>query len=166
MQSLPSINKISQNKNLIQEVKKQNGQNLTSTTITRRDKEWVSSPQMNELKSNISLSLVSRFLRSKIEYGENKGIFSELFVTDKVGALVAAYPLTSDYYQGDESKWIKSFNDGDCRIGIDSPDYDWSSDRKAIQVALPIFDQSRTCIGLLIAGIRINRYLDTRKAHK
>lgn len=39
-------------------------------------------------------------------------VYSEAFVTDAKGANVAAYPATSDYWQGDEDKFTKAFASG------------------------------------------------------
>lgn len=135
---------------MVRAVRVQNEQSLTLDEIKQRDAEWVESGDAeNALKRELLNSEESRVLKSFVE---NNPDFSEAFVTDNQGANVAVYPLTSDYWQGDEDKWVKSFNGGDGKIYIGELEFDESSNTVAIQVSAPVLDRGQT-IGVLVVGI-------------
>ncbi|OUR97432.1 hypothetical protein A9Q84_13990 [Halobacteriovorax marinus] len=121
--------------------------------IKRLDSSWTSTLKITKFKNEVQKRRVSRFLKSTVLYSNNK-LYSELFLTGNNGVLIGAYPLTTDFWQGDEEKWIKSYNDGLCQIFIGPIEYDESSDRKAIQVSIPVVDQVGNCTGILIIGLR------------
>lgn len=72
---------------------------------------------------------------------------------DNYGRLIASYPEASDYYQGDEAKFIRSTTDR--QPFIDHPDWDDSSGSVAIQVSTPVFEQ-KNLIGVMVHTIEVN----------
>ena len=50
---------------------------------------------------------LSGFLKAKKK--ESEGLFTEIFVMDNKGMNVGQSDITSDYWQGDEAKWIKTY---------------------------------------------------------
>lgn len=66
---------------------------------------------------------------------------TELFITDRYGATVAATGRLSDYYQADEEWWQAAWNDGQGAIYISEPQYDASADIMAILIAVPIVSE-------------------------
>lgn len=93
-------------------------------------------------------------LKSKLHY--NRSIYNEFFITDNQGANVATYPLSTDYWQGDEDKWIKSFNNGKGQVYVSPIAYDESVQDYSIQVSIPIYDENKNTIGILVSGINLN----------
>jgi hypothetical protein len=89
--------------------------------------------------------------------------YGEAFLTDKKGANVAAYPATSDYWQGDEEKFTASFNDGRGKIFIGAVEYDESSNTHAAQVSVPVVDKGKA-IGVLIVGVTVD-YIAWKQKH-
>ena len=77
----------------------------------------------------------SRFLR---EVTAADPIYSEVLLTDRQGALVAASGVTSDYYQGDEPWWQETAGTGQVSIG----DVQWDESARvfAIDIAMPVLD--------------------------
>lgn len=52
------------------------------------------------------------------------GLFTEIFVMDKFGLNVGQSSVTSDYWQGDEAKYQKTFAVGPDAVFIDEPEFD------------------------------------------
>ena len=97
-----------------------------------------------------------------IEYPLKPDIFNEIFLTDNQGANVTAYPATTDYWQGDEEKFIKSYNDGNGVVFVGPATFDKSTHVYAIQISVPVIYETKN-IGVLIAGIRFS-HLEEIKA--
>jgi hypothetical protein len=106
----------------------------------------------------LQTSPAGRFLKQQVQRSTS---FNEAFLTDNQGANVAAFPATSDYWQGDEDKWTNAFNDGDGRVYIGGLKLDESTNTVAAQVSAPVLDRGKT-IGVLVVGVTIN-YLQTKR---
>ncbi len=142
---------------LVRAVRQQNALVLTQEEINKRDKEWRATKEATPYKLSLQTSPAGRFLKEQVTRNTT---FNEAFLTDKRGANVAAYPATSDYWQGDEEKWSNSFNGGEGRIFIGKLALDESTNTVAAQVSAPVLDRGRT-IGVLVVGVSIN-YLQTK----
>ena len=77
----------------------------------------------------------------------------EAFLTDARGALVCASRETSDYWQGDEPKWQKTYGEGK-RLFIDEPAQDTSTGVYAIQLSTLVSNGSAKA-GALTLTLRI-----------
>lgn len=78
---------------------------------------------------------------------ESLGLFTEIFITDKNGLNVGQSAVTSDYWQGDEAKFQKSFGLGAGAIFIDEAEPHDASKTVRVQVNLTISDNQNTPIG-------------------
>ncbi len=67
---------------------------------------------------------------------------TELILTDRYGATVAATGNLSDYYQGDEEWWQRAWNGGEGALFISEPEYDESSAVTALLISLPIVEKN------------------------
>ena len=143
---------------LIRAVRQQNASGLTPEEIARRDKSWRATKELTPFKLSLQTSAAGRFLRAQVQRSTS---FNEAFLTDNQGANVAAFPATSDYWQGDEDKWINSFNGGDGQIYLGALELDESTNTVAAQVSAPVLDRGKT-IGVLVVGVTIN-YLQTKR---
>ena len=56
--------------------------------------------------------------------GQSVGLFVEIFVMDNKGLNVGQSSVTSDFWQGDEAKFQKTFEVGPDAIFIDEPEWD------------------------------------------
>ncbi len=112
----------------------------------------VSGPD-SDLKQSMSSSAIGKFLSSVIKNNADK--YNEMFLTDNQGANVAAFPLTSDYWQGDEAKFINAFNNGDGKVYIGDLEFDESTKVNAIQISVPV-NYGNKAIGVLVIGVKVD----------
>jgi hypothetical protein len=68
------------------------------------------------------------------------GLFTEIFVMDKFGLNVGQSSVTSDYWQGDEDKYQKTFAVGPDAVFVDEPEYDDKTKTWRTQVDFTIVD--------------------------
>lgn len=134
---------------ILRAVRGQNSEQLGMEVIQQRDAEWRAAQNENPLQRTIGQSRASQVLRTLVERNSD---YSEAFATDNQGANVAMFPVTSDYWQGDEDKWTRSFNGGEGKLWIGDIEVDESTGLAAVQVSVPILDQSET-VGVLVIGI-------------
>jgi hypothetical protein len=154
-----SVQHMALNPTVIRATRRQNSEKLSLDLIKQRDEEWKSTDELTRFKRSLQESEAGRFLERVI--GINKS-FNEAFVTDNKGANVAAYPATSDYWQGDEEKWTASFNKGTGQIFLGPLEYDESTNTYAVQISAPLYDRGVT-IGVLVVGVTLD-YLKTKQA--
>lgn len=85
-----------------------------------------------------------------------KARYREIFVTDKLGAVVVATNKISDFYQGDEDWWQVSMqNNGSTFLG--DIEYDQSAGVHSLAVAVPVVDsQTASTIGVMKIILDIN----------
>ncbi|HSS63167.1 MAG TPA: PDC sensor domain-containing protein [Gammaproteobacteria bacterium] len=154
-----SVQHMALNPTVIRATRRQNSETLTLDLIKQRDEEWKSTKELTHFKRSLQENDAGRFLKRVIGINES---FNEAFVTDNQGANVAAFPATSDYWQGDEEKWTASFNDGTGKVFIGPLEYDDSTKTYAVQISAPLYDRGTT-IGVLVVGVTLD-YLKTRQA--
>lgn len=86
----------------------------------------------------------------------NVHYYAEIFVMDNQGANVAMTDKTSDYWQGDEAKFKKSFNDGAGAVFVDDVEFDDSAQAYLVQVSVPVKDGDKV-IGAITFGIDVEK---------
>lgn len=143
---------------MVRAVRRQNASGLRLEEIEKRDEEWRASDELTPFKLALQTSDAGEFLKDQVERSTS---FNEAFLTDNQGANVAAYPATSDYWQGDEEKWSASYNGGQGKVYIGPLELDESTQAVAAQISAPVIDRGET-IGVLVVGVTIN-YLETRR---
>lgn len=138
---------------VIRAVEAQNTQNISLAEIKQRDESWKNAEgSSNALIRRITKNEIARYFRRRVE---NNSAIDEVFLTDNQGANVAAYPPTSDYWQGDEDKWSLSFNEGDGKVFIGPLELDASTNKTQVQISAPIVSNEET-IGVLILGVSVD----------
>lgn len=124
------------------------------------DRRWEKAADNDPLITEYTESAVGKRLK---EIADNDPSIAEIFITDKYGGLVAASNKTSDFYQGDEDWWKRSFDNGKGSIFIDQAGFDASSKVLSIAIALPIRDASQEVIGVCKNVMEINRLFEPLK---
>ncbi len=145
------------NPSIVRAVESQNGQQLALAEIKRRDDEWKNADgKPIDLIKNITQNSVAQYFQRRVE---NNDAIDEVFLTDNQGANVAAFPPTSDYWQGDEEKWTASYNNGNGLVFIGPLEYDESTRKTQVQISAPIFSRDQT-IGVLVLGVSVDYLKD------
>ncbi len=143
---------------LIQAVRRQNAEGLGINSIKQRDDDWKESKKLTPFKRSLQENSSGKMLR---RYVSRNPSLNEAFLTDNQGANVAAFPATSDYWQGDEEKWAESFNDGAGQLFLGPVERDESTNTLAVQISAPLFHQGET-IGVLVVGVTFD-YLNSKR---
>ena len=138
---------------IIRAVKAQNGKNRTLAQIKAMDKRWRKTPGIADYMEKMMESECGQFLR-KVQ--ETAPFYSEIFVMDNQGANVAMTDKTTDYWQGDEAKFKKSYNMGKGAVFVDRVEFDDSSQAYLVQVSVPVEENGRV-IGTITFGIDVDQ---------
>ena len=134
---------------LIEAVMEHNRKNMSLEEIKRIDSDWLAG-KSDDLATALANNPVGRFLNEKIN--NNRFLYAEAFLCDNQGAVVGEYPKTSDYWQGDEDKFIQSYNNGKGRDYIGPLKFDESTQTFSVQVSVPVLNGGKT-IGVLVVGL-------------
>jgi hypothetical protein len=136
---------------LVQAVKNANDTGWqTQQQIEQKDVRWrqtkgVDDPMIQAHLDNPCADL----LRQEQKRNPN---YVELFVMDNKGCIVAESDKTSDFWQGDEAKWIECYNAGNGRVYVGDVEYDQSTRLYVIQISLPVYDERNT-IGAMTVSV-------------
>lgn len=149
------LGRVASNKVLVSAVLEQNAEKLTQEVITDRDNAWASSDSNDAFKQAMLTSEAGVFLQNLIN---STGSYTEAFVVDNQGANVATYPLTSDYWQGDEDKFIKAFTGKAGEVYISNMEWDESSQFNAVQISVPVLENGEA-IGIMVVGVKLSHVL-------
>ncbi len=136
---------------IVDAVKAENAKGKTLDQIKVKDEEWRASAGLADYMKAIMESDCGQYLR-KIQ--GTAPYYAEIFVTDNQGANVAMTDKTSDYWQGDEAKFTKSFADGSGAIFVDDVEFDDSSQTYLVQVSVPVMDGGKA-IGTITFGVDV-----------
>jgi hypothetical protein len=144
---------------LIDAIRKQNRRHaeLSDADITALDRRWQaevnaeSRPTIDGVLSNPA----SDFLRDR--QAASAGVISEVFVMDNRGLNVAASDATSDYWQGDEAKWQKTYLRGPGAVHVGDVEMDESTQQFQAQVSVSVVDPaSGAVIGAVTVGVNVD----------
>jgi hypothetical protein len=151
---------LAENPVLIDAVRAQNAASsgYDQARIDALDKQWRDEVDATD-KPLIDATLgtdASKFLAGEME--KSAGLITEIFATDAKGLDVAQASLTSDYWQGDEDKFTKSFGAGADAIFISDVEQDESTQTYQSQVSITITDPATGApIGSITAGIDVGK---------
>ena len=98
---------------------------------------------------------VSELLKAKQEGSE--GTITEIFVMDAKGLNVGQSSVTSDYWQGDEPKFQKTFGVGPDALFVDEAEKDESTQMLQSQASFTIVDEAGKPIGSMTVGINLDK---------
>lgn len=147
-----AVQQLAQHPIIREAVRAQNARKVTLDRIQAIDEAWSSTEELTPFKLSLQTSEVGTLLKQSVLLNPS---YTELFVTDDQGANVAAYPATSDYWQGDEEKFTKSFV-GRGRVFVGEQEYDESTKKVAVQVSVPVYDETNKATGVLVAGLVVD----------
>ncbi len=138
---------------IIKAVKAQNAKGLALADIQKLDETWKATPGLADFMTALMTSECGKYIKN---IQASKDYFAEIFVMDNQGANVAMTDKTSDYWQGDEAKFKKSFNNGSGAVFVDEVEFDESSQGYLVQVSVPVMSGGKA-IGAITFGIDLDR---------
>ena len=147
---------------LVDAIKAQNSKHagLTQAEIDNLDKQWrsetgeASQPLIDRVLGNS----LSQYLAGLKE--QQQGLVTEIFVMDNKGLNVGQSDVTSDYWQGDEAKWKKTYLAGPDSVFVDEVEQDESTQMFQSQLSMAITDPaSGEVIGAITVGVNVDDLL-------
>lgn len=139
---------------IVEAVKAENAKGKSLDQIKQLDQKWRSTPGLADYMKALMDSECGKFINT---IQKSTSYYSEIFVMDNQGANVAMTDKTSDYWQGDEAKFQKSFNSGKGAVFVDEVEFDDSSQAYLVQVSVPVMDGDQA-IGAITFGIDLDRF--------
>ena len=133
-----------------------NHEGIQQGEIDKLDAAWKTEAKSDD--EPLIAEILSSPLSSYLLYMQAKsaGLFTEIFIMDKFGLNVGQSSVTSDYWQGDEAKFQKTFAVGPDAVFIDEPEYDEGTKTWRAQVNLTIVDPAtKAAIGAATAEINL-----------
>ena len=108
----------------------------------------------HHLITSVLTDPVSLFLQQKTQ--SSAGVITEIIVMDRHGLNVASSGVPSDYWQGDEAKFQRSFEAGANAVFIDEPERDESTQLLQVQASMTITDESGAPVGAITVGLNLD----------
>ncbi|WP_184377160.1 hypothetical protein [Rhizobium sp. BK619] len=143
---------------VIEAIKAQNAANanLGQADIDALDKKWRAEVDGSDhsMIDGVLGNALSKFLQEK--KAASNGKIAEIFVMDAKGLNVGQSDPTSDYWQGDEGKFQKSFGAGKDAVFVDEIEKDESTQALQSQASVTISDDKGSPIGAITVGVNVD----------
>jgi hypothetical protein len=145
---------------IIAAIREQNAHNrhITRTAIDTLDRQWSGelTSARHPLIDTVLANPASRLLLA--DKKATGGLVTEIILMDDHGLNVAQSDVTTDYWQGDEAKWQKSFGAGPGAIFIGKPERDESTQTFQSQLSMTVSDpDTGRAIGAITVGISLDK---------
>jgi hypothetical protein len=128
--------------------------------IDSLDKQWRAETQASAkpMIDKVLANALSQHLKGVADASE--GLLTEVFVMDAKGLNVGQSAPTSDFWQGDEAKWKKTYGAGSGAVFIDKVEEDESTQSFQTQINLAVTDPaSGKVIGAITFGVNAEMLL-------
>ncbi|WP_202899611.1 hypothetical protein [Kordiimonas gwangyangensis] len=138
---------------------------LGSADIDRLDTQWRAEREAKEqpLIASTLNNPLSTYL-TQVQ-AASAGLFTEIFVIDAKGLNAGQSSITSDFWQGDEAKFQKTYDVGPGAVFIDDPEFHDPTGTWRAQANLTLMDTSGQSIGAATVEVNLTE-LARRKAIK
>ncbi|MEO3428791.1 hypothetical protein AAFN88_08045 [Pelagibius sp. CAU 1746] len=127
---------------------------LDQAGIDALDKQWRAEREVEDqpLITAVLSSPLSSYL-TRIQ-ARSRGLYTEIFVMDAKGLNAGQSAITSDFWQGDEGKWQKTYRVGPEAIFIDEIEINEDTGTENAQVNLSIA-QNGQVVGAITVEVNI-----------
>jgi hypothetical protein len=128
---------------------------LTQDKIDALDNQWKAEREAAD-KPLIAATLSSPLsvYLARIQ-GKSLGLYPEIFVMDQNGLNVGQSSVTSDFWQGDEDKFQKTYDVSDDAIFIDAAEWDDELKIWRNQVSFTLLDSAKKKIGAVTVELNL-----------
>jgi hypothetical protein len=131
---------------------------LAQAEIDKLDKQWRSEVegQDKSLINQVLANDLSTYLKNVSD--QAGGLYTEIFVMDSKGLNAGQSAVTSDYWQGDEDKWTKTYAAGPDAVFVDEIEKDESTQMLQSQVSFTVVDPAtKQVIGAITFGVNLDQ---------
>jgi hypothetical protein len=145
------VEKLAAEPELIEAVKAANEEHkgITTSEIMDLDEKWQAAEGLDDFMKALMTNECAQRL---VDFQADNDGFSEVFVTDTKGLIVAETNKTSDYYQADEDWWVDAYQEGAGKSYHGEIEYDESAMLESISIYVPVRDpEAGTTIGVIKA---------------
>jgi hypothetical protein len=143
---------------VLQAIREQNARfsDVSSTDIQILDSAYRSEIETGDLKmvSAILSTPLSRYLKAKQD--ASQGVIVEFFITDRNGLNVGESRVTTDFWQGDENKYLETFARDSDEIFVDRAERDETTQALEAQASFTIRDAAGAAIGIATVTIALD----------
>ncbi len=138
---------------------------LDEPAIIKLDKQWRAERKQEDqiLITQVLSSPLSNYLTAI--QARSFGLYTEIFVMDAKGLNAGQSAITSDFWQGDEAKWQKTFPKGADAVFIDKPEIGDATGTENVQVNLAIAD-GKTVVGAITVEVNLTELKRRQMAGK
>ena len=138
---------------IVSAVKSENAKGKTLEQIKDIDAKWKGTPGIAAfMKPFLENDCATHLHKTQ----DSVPYYAEIFVMDDKGGNVCQTDKTSDYWQGDEAKFQKSFAGGSGSVFVDEVEFDASTQAYLVQVSVPVIDGGKA-IGAITFGIDVDK---------
>ncbi len=130
---------------LVRAIAVHNQSGETAADIKTKDARWMSDTSF-PLRAQLTTNECAKRLTELVAADSR---IVEAFLMSNQGALVCATKTTSDYWQGDEAKWQKTFGSG-AEFFVDEPAQDASTGVFAVQFSVLVRDGGKNAGALTL----------------
>ena len=131
---------------------------LAQAEIDKLDKQWRSEVegQDKSLINQVLANDLSNYLKNVSD--QAGGLYTEIIVMDGKGLNAGQSAVTSDYWQGDEDKWSKTYAAGANAVFVDEVEMDESTQQLQSQVSFTVVDPAtKQVIGAITFGVNLDQ---------
>jgi hypothetical protein len=153
---LETARMIAADRELLAAIEAKNGVAESQAEILQKDQGWIRNPEY-PLRKALTSNDCARRLRALIAADP---IIVEAFLIDSRGGIVCATAETSDYWQGDEAKWKRTFEQNND-LYLDDPALDASTGTFALQLSTLVSSSGRKQ-GVVTLTMKVRREVALR----
>lgn len=127
---------------------------ISQAGIDALDQQWVAEREVEDqpLITAVLSSPLSSYL-TRIQ-ANSQGLFSAIFVMDAAGLNAGQSAITSDFWQGDEAKWQKTFQVGPDAVFIDEIEINEETGTEIAQLNLSIAQEGKV-VGAITVDVNL-----------
>jgi len=129
----------------------------TAEFLSEMDKRWIAADKDDPLIEDYTNNIIGNSMKAILEIRKS---VAEIFITDKMGGIVAASEKTTDFYQADEEWWKKAFNGGKGDLYIGDIELDESSSTWSVLLAAPMKNKEGAVVGICKQSISAYRLFE------
>jgi ABC-type amino acid transport substrate-binding protein len=150
---MPKLQALLQERNL-------KSRRFSKQEIAERDKKWNQAFLENDF--SYSIALVDQEMSAQLREikKQSQDMVTEIIVTDARGLNFAISDMTSDYWQGDETKFTEVFAKPANTIHFSEISYDESTKRFQIDLSVPLYSAGNLePLGVMVFGLDVEKVL-------